>query len=171
MPWIETIEQQTGLTEQDLRRELVVTLYNRQSPPAPEALRLLGLEYGYELDHLVWERQLDQVQEVPIGIIVNYLCGLLGERLTAVIAGVKSAELQRRWAAYKEKPEPETDRYLQNTFWVVEYLMRWERPTIIKTWFMGTNPCLDDEPPAEVIQQDPEAVMGAANALITGSYC
>jgi hypothetical protein len=95
--------------------------------------------------------------------VVTYLLGELGERLTAVIAGVRSAATVRDWAAGLLIPESAIERRLRVAFEVTRLLRERDSSETVRLWFGGMNPELDDRAPALAIADDPESVVDAAH--------
>lgn len=102
----------------------------------------------------------------PIGEVARFLQEVLGQRLTAVIAGVQDAKAVGKWARAGRTPYPAAERRLRDAYQVVELLLRVESPATIRAWFMGMNPLLDDEAPALALAEDAAAVLGAARAFV-----
>ena len=103
---------------------------------------------------------------LPIAAIAGYLQGVLGQRLTAFIAGVQDAEAAGQWARGDQTPHPEAEVCLRNTFPVVELLTQYEEADTVRAWFSGMNPYLGDAAPARVIGTEPAAVLNAARAFL-----
>ena len=91
---------------------------------------------------------------------------LLGQRLVAVIAGVKDAKAVGRWARGEDIPRAQAAATLQNALHVVELLRSQEDDETIRSWFRGMNPDLDDGSPALLIRDQPEGVNQAARAFL-----
>ncbi len=103
---------------------------------------------------------------LPIAAVVGYLQGVLGQRLTAFIAGVQDAEAVGQWAGGDRIPHPAAEIRLRNAFQVVELLTQYEEADTVRVWFSGMNPYLGDIAPARVIGTDPAAVLNAARAFL-----
>ena len=91
---------------------------------------------------------------------------LLGQRLVAVIAGVKDAKAVGRWARGEDIPRAQAAATLQNALHVVELLRSQEDDETIRSWFRGMNPDLGDRSPALVVRDKPEDVIQAARAFL-----
>ena len=104
----------------------------------------------------------------PISAIAGYLQGVLGQRLTAVIAGVRDAKAVGKWAAGEREPHPAAAQRLRNAYQVVELLMQAEEADTVRAWFRGMNPYLGDEAPALAIAEHPTSVLRAARAFLAG---
>ena len=100
--------------------------------------------------------------------IVAYLQETLGSTLTAVVAGVRRADLVAEWAAGRRRPNSDEEAHLRTAYEVATLLATLEHPDVIRAWFMGMNPELDDEAAAMVIARDPnpEPVMLATRAFL-----
>src|SRR3981189_1012418 len=64
---------------------------------------------------------------------------LLGQRLVAVMAGVKDAKAVGRWARGEDIPRAQAAATLQNALHVVELLRSQEDDETIRSWFRGMN--------------------------------
>ena len=91
---------------------------------------------------------------------------LFGQRLVAVLAGVKDAKAVGRWARGEDVPRVQAATNLQNALHVVELLRSQEVDETIRSWFRGMNPNLGDGSPALLIRDQPEAVIQAARAFL-----
>jgi hypothetical protein len=91
---------------------------------------------------------------------------LFGERLVAVIAGVKDAKAVGRWARGEHIPHAQAAATLQNASHVVELLRTQEDDDTIRSWFRGMNPNLGDGSPVLLIRDQSEAVIQAARAFL-----
>jgi hypothetical protein len=98
--------------------------------------------------------------------IVSYLEEVLGQRLTALAAGVSDAKAVRQWAKGERVPRPDTERCLRHTYQIAQLLMRSESSGTVRAWFMGMNPELEDMAPVLVIAEDPVRVIRAARAFL-----
>ena len=91
---------------------------------------------------------------------------VLGQRLTAVVAGVNDAKAVGQWARGLRSPHPDAERRLRDAYQVVGLLIEYDEPETIRAWFGGMNPHLGDQAPAQVIATKPEHVLQAAQAFI-----
>lgn len=98
--------------------------------------------------------------------VAKALQDLLGQKLTAVIAGVADARAVGEWARGERRPNPKTENRLRDAYHVVTMLAGTESKQTIRMWFVGMNPELDDHPPALVIAEDPTRVMRAARKFV-----
>jgi hypothetical protein len=88
----------------------------------------------------------------------------------AYIAGVKDAKTVTRWASGEvENVRDENEKRLRTAYEIAQLLVRFDSPRVVKAWFIGLNPQLDDTSPAEVIHDgDLKAAMSAARAFVAG---
>jgi hypothetical protein len=105
--------------------------------------------------------------ELPV--LVRSLQDVLGQRLVAVIAGVNDAKAVGKWARGERSPHPEAERRLRDAYHITQLLLQSESSETLRAWFIGMNPDLDDQAPALMIGDHPQAVLGAArNFLANG---
>src|SRR6476646_1376495 len=76
---------------------------------------------------------------------------VLGQRLTAVVAGVNDAKAVGQWARGLRSPHPDAERRLRDAYQVVSLLLECEPPETVRAWFGGMNPHLGDQAPALVV--------------------
>ena len=96
------------------------------------------------------------------------LARVLGRQLLAVIVD-KGPRTIQRWIAGETLPGTEDERRLRNAYQVYLLLSSAEGDHTIRAWFMGMNPQLDDEAPAEALAGDKSRdVMSAARAFVNG---
>lgn len=98
--------------------------------------------------------------------IAGELEELLGQRLTAVIAGVSDAKAVARWARGERAPRPDAEQRLRDAYYIAHLLLQTEGPTTIRAWFSGMNPELDDRAPALVLADDAPRVLQAARTFL-----
>jgi hypothetical protein len=102
--------------------------------------------------------------------VVRYLQEVLGQKLTAYIAGVSDPRTVARWAAGERSPRGEHEQRLRCAYQVFLLLLEQEAPPTIRAWFLGLNPQLDDEAPAESIHNGAfrETLLAAKSFLAGG---
>jgi hypothetical protein len=103
---------------------------------------------------------------LELSLLVRSLQDILGQRLVAVIAGVSDAKAVGKWARGSRSPHPETERKLRDAFHITQLLLQQESAETVRAWFIGMNPDLDDQAPALLIAEDPQAVLGAARNFL-----
>jgi hypothetical protein len=101
--------------------------------------------------------------------IAASLQDLFGQRLVAFIAGVKDPKRVGQWAAGQSKPRQESEDRLRSTFLIAQLLLSEESPHTVRAWFIGMNPQLDDESPAEALRNGfRKDALAAAKAYLAG---
>jgi hypothetical protein len=99
----------------------------------------------------------------------RYLQELFGQRLTAAITGVDDARTVGRWIRGQEPQVAQRER-LRDAYQIAKLIEVAESRETAKAWFLGMNPGLDDEPPAQVIAEDLQdggkRVMKAARSFL-----
>jgi len=108
--------------------------------------------------------------EASLSDVADFLQDLLGRRLVAYVAGVKDAKTVSRWAKGEVgEARWESERRLRAAYEIAQLLVRFDSPRVVKAWFIGLNPQLDDESPAQVIQEGRlKEAMNAARAFVAG---
>lgn len=105
-----------------------------------------------------------------VATIASVLQEVLSRRLTAYIVGVKDAKTVGRWASGEvtEIRDPGVEQRLRTAFAITQLVLGVTSPRVVKAWFLGMSPELDDRSPAEAIRdgQGREAML-AARAFVT----
>jgi hypothetical protein len=102
--------------------------------------------------------------------IARQLGDLLSPQLTALIAGVDSPRTVTRWATCEvTRISPEKEARLRNTHTIVQLLTQYDTPKVVRAWFVGMNPILDDSP-ARAIRDGrfQEALKAAQEFILDG---
>jgi hypothetical protein len=101
--------------------------------------------------------------------VAQYLNDNIGPKLVAYMVG-KSTQTVARWAdGSQAPPQTEVERKLRGAFQIVQLLVETDSRHVVRTWFIGMNPQLEDRSPAEVIADgDVRAAMAAARAFTPG---
>ena len=89
---------------------------------------------------------------------------ILGQRLTAIIAGVDDSVVDA-WLRQEAEPSPDVAERLSATLNVLQLLIDLEAADTIQAWFVGKNRMLGDRAPAVVLKENPNAVLRAARAF------
>ena len=102
--------------------------------------------------------------------VADFLQDLLGRRLVAYVAGGKDAKTVSRWAKGEVgEARWESERRLRAAYEIAQLLVRFDSSRVVKAWFIGLNPQLDDESPAEAIREGRlKEAMNAARAFVAG---
>lgn len=104
--------------------------------------------------------------------LVIALTLLLGKKLTAYVASVKSVRTVENWMTGTE-PYKGPDTRLRTAYQVAKLISTRYQPQVIQSWFMGLNPDLDDRAAATLLREGEIEVIGpavlrAARAFISG---
>ncbi len=101
-----------------------------------------------------------------VAVIVSRLQDILGRDVVAVIVGKQPRQVAR-WVSGSTSPTARDQQLLRDTFQVVELLSDVEGPEVTRMWFIGMNPQLDDQAPAEAIATgNVRDAMAAARAFV-----
>ena len=104
--------------------------------------------------------------ELGVSDIAAALQTQLGQALLGVIVN-KTERTLTRWTKAAVRPPHASEQLLRDTFQVFELLTSAESADVARAWFMGMNPQLDDESPAEALSTGrARDVMAAARAFI-----
>lgn len=99
--------------------------------------------------------------------IAQFLNDNLGPTLTAFIADVDKRTVGRYIKG--DGPREGAERRLRAAYQIFNLIQDVEANHTVRAWFMGMNPQLDDESPAEAIAAgDFRGTMAAARAFIAG---
>lgn len=72
-----------------------------------------------------------------------------------------------RWISGEAKPPLNEQRLLRDTLQVIELLAEVDPDKVVRAWFIGMNPQLEDAAPAEVVAEGRvRDVMAAARAFV-----
>ena len=101
-----------------------------------------------------------------ISEITRYLQEILGQKLTAHVANVADPSAIATWAA-GQIPQAEHDKRLRCAYETVQLLITEESSDTVRAWFLGLNPQLDNQSPAQSIREgDFRNVLVAARAFV-----
>lgn len=107
--------------------------------------------------------------EFEIGDIAQFLQETLGQKLVAYMTNVSDPKTVGKWAKGANIPRAEVEHQLRTAFQVFHLLQSEEAPHTVRAWFIGINPQLDDESPADAIREARlKDVVVAARAYIAG---
>lgn len=102
--------------------------------------------------------------------IAKELSELLTGPLTALIANVESERTIKRWATREvTRIPPEKEERLRVAYTIVQLLTQYDAPKVVRSWFIGMNPILDDSP-ARAIRDGrfQEALRAAREFIVDG---
>jgi len=106
---------------------------------------------------------------LEISEVAGFLQENLGQRVTAFLAGAADPKGVGRWARGENRPQPAAERRLREAYAVFQLIMSVESPHTVRAWFIGLNPQLEDESPAEALAADRfREVAAAARAFVSG---
>ena len=101
--------------------------------------------------------------------IARFLQDTLGSKLTAYITEVKDAKMIGRWAE-GTKPSQVRERRLRDTYQIFQTVMQADDEYVARAWFIGMNPNLEDDVPADALREGrAKEVMAAARTYADGS--
>jgi hypothetical protein len=101
--------------------------------------------------------------------VARYLQDALGQKLVAYMAGVTDPKRVGRWAQGGQAPRAESERRLRAAFQIFHLLLSEESAHVTRAWFIGMNPQLDDDSPADAIREGRlKEALAAAKAFISG---
>lgn len=114
------------------------------------------------------ERNEDHVR-LSLPDVVRVLQDTLGSRLTAHIANVTDAKMVGRWIDGVQ-PTAVREQRLRDTLQIFRTIMTAEDEFVARAWFIGMNPNLDDDAPADVLRVGRhKEVLAAARTFVSGS--
>lgn len=101
-------------------------------------------------------------------VITNRLRELLSVGVTAHVAGVSTRTVSR-WAEHEGEIHPQNEQRIRLAYELADLLGKYNPPKVIRAWFLGTNPILDDASPADAIHDgNLKGVRAAAYEFIVG---
>ena len=108
-------------------------------------------------------------QEYDVAEVTAHLIETLGPKLTAFIVG-KDVQTVQRWARGPQRPpQPEVERKLRAAFDVSLLIGATDTRHVVRAWFIGMNPQLEDLSPAEALAEGQlRETMAAARAFVAG---
>ncbi len=100
--------------------------------------------------------------------IADYLQRLLGQKITADMAGTRDPKAVGKWARREQDPRPTALARLRTAYHVALLLESAYGQSAVRAWFVQMNPYLDQHAPASRIGVDPRGVYQAARAFVHG---
>jgi len=101
--------------------------------------------------------------------VARYLQEALGQKLVAYLANVNDNKRVGRWSQGDQAPRIEAERRLRAAFQIFHLLLSEESPHVIRAWFIGMNPQLDDDSPVQAIHDGRlKDALAAAKAFVAG---
>ncbi|MBI2864270.1 MAG: XRE family transcriptional regulator [Chloroflexi bacterium] len=86
-----------------------------------------------------------------IASVTTELQTILGQRLTALVAGVKDVQSVGLWSKGRQVPRGDHEWRLRLAYRITKMLLASEAPETVRAWFVGVDPLLEDRAPALVI--------------------
>ncbi len=101
------------------------------------------------------QRAHRQATEASISEIATLLQEILSRRITAYIAGVKDARTVTRWASGEvmEIRDYKMEQQLRTAYQITQVLLTVDAAETVRAWYIGMNPFLGDESPAQTIRE------------------
>lgn len=107
--------------------------------------------------------------EHSLADIAKVLQEHLGQRLTAHMAGLSDPKAIGQIARGRRTPREGSEKRLRAAYNVLTLLLDEESAHTARAWFIGMNPQLDDDAPADVIREGRlRDVVAAARSYSTG---
>lgn len=101
--------------------------------------------------------------------IARFLQENLGQTLVAYITNIADPKTVSKWANGTQAPRREAEERLRATFQIFHLLQNEESPHTVRAWFIGMNPQLDDDSPAEALRDGRRRdALLAAKAYVAG---
>jgi hypothetical protein len=95
-----------------------------------------------------------QATRAPLREVVGLLQETLTRQVTAYIAGVSDGKTVTRWSsgAITEVRDPAVEQRLRAAYEIALLLLQMDGPATVRAWFIGMDPYLNDESPADAIR-------------------
>lgn len=107
--------------------------------------------------------------EVSVDDIAKFLQEALGQKLTAHIARVADPKTVNAWINADQSPREASEQRLRAAFQVFHLLQEQDSSYVVRAWFIGLNPQLENDAPANVLREGRfRDVFLAAEAYLSG---
>lgn len=104
-----------------------------------------------------------------ISDIAQYLQETLGQKLVAYMAGIADPKRVGQWARGVQAPRDAAEQRLRAAFQIFHLLLAEDSAHVVRAWFIGMNPQLGDDSPAEAIRDGRlKETLAAARAFVAG---
>jgi hypothetical protein len=90
--------------------------------------------------------------EASTAEMAAFLQDALGQKLVAYTVGAATPKSISRWASGEQSPRPDKEQRLRNAFQVFHLLTAGASREMARAWFIGSNPHLEDQTPADAIR-------------------
>lgn len=117
----------------------------------------------------VEQQAFSQATRTDVSELARYLQDVFGQKLVALMVGIKDPKAVGAWARGERTPHPQAEQGLRKAHQITHLLLHVDSAPVVRAWFMGMNPQLDDRAPALVLPEDPERVLQAARAFVVGA--
>ncbi len=119
----------------------------------------------------ILEQVHGQAMRVPVKDAAEGLQRLLTGRIAAYVVNVKDAKTVARWAGDAvAEIRPESEQRLRVAYEIMALLLRFEGPSTTRAWFLGINPHLDDDVPADALHEGRlQEALGAVKSFVAYS--
>ena len=108
-----------------------------------------------------------QTTRLSIADIAGMLQDVLGQKLTAHLAGLTDPKAIGIYTRGDRKPRIETEERLRLAYQVFQIIVDADSDHVARAWFIGLNPQLDDTAPADAIRDGLlKEVLTAARAFV-----
>lgn len=124
----------------------------REAVPAYEAKPdLASFQTPAELDRYYHQRAI----RAPLQDVAQTVVSVLGPKLTAWIIGVKDTKTIARWAAGigTSIRDHKVEQRLRATYQMLDVIDDEQYAGLTRSWFIGMNPILFDQSPAEAVRE------------------
>ena len=106
----------------------------------------------------------EAAMSLPIRTVVRELVRLLGMTTVALIGGVTETRAVQQWMTDRE---PQRGHVLRFAFQIASMIAaEGKDQSVVRAWFQGCNPYLDDAIPALMLRDEP---LGAVQARLLGA--
>jgi hypothetical protein len=115
----------------------------------------------------------EQAARLPFPAVVKHLSDLLGAKLVAYLAGVRTTSTVREWEGGGRDAQAPIPQRLRLALQVAMLIAQHDSPRVVQAWFQGLNPQLEDRSPARLLREGdlhevgPE-VLSAARVFTSG---
>jgi hypothetical protein len=100
--------------------------------------------------------------------MARFLQDTLGQKLVAYITNVSGPRTVAHWVTGDRSPGTESESRLRVAFLIFRLLGEVESSHVVRAWFAGLNPVLDDTAPATAIREGKmREALAAAKAFVS----
>ncbi|NNL85258.1 MAG: hypothetical protein HKP27_06375 [Myxococcales bacterium] len=115
----------------------------------------------------------EHAARVPFPALVKELCEILGAKLVAYIAGVGEVRAVRQWSEGEREARSPVPERLRVALHVARLILSHDNPSVVRAWFQGLNPQLDDRSAARLLREGAleevgPQILSAARAFVSG---